>query len=142
MWRILLFLGALAIASGALAKPVVESFVYNGETVYGIRELDGINLARTYLYEGGEPRVELNADGTGCWANHQRPCNSIKWWIHSDAEGNPMGESGAGGAYRTLIIQHVGNPSDGSVDGYSGFQLTVDNGARELRIAEERIKPF
>ena len=37
---------------------------------------------------------------------------------------------------------HVGNPANGSVGGFSGFQLTVDNGARELRIAEERIKPF
>ena len=140
--RLVVFCFGAALASTAAAQPVVDSFTYNGETVYGIRELPGVALAGTYLFEGAEPRVELNADGTGCWANHSRACKRVEWWIHSDAAGNPTGAEGEGGALRTILFRHIEDPSDGSTDGFSGFQLTIDNAAKEIRIAEERVKPF
>lgn len=139
-----LLLGALALLAGstAYAQTKPESFIYNGEVIYGVRTIPGVNLAGTYLFEGGEPRVELNADGTGCWANHSRPCQKIRWWLHSNAKGELAGASNEVGAVHTIMFEHVENPANGRVGAFTAYQLAVDKLARTISIADERIKSY
>jgi hypothetical protein len=134
---------ALFGAGSAWAQPKVHSFTYDGSVVYGVNELPDVQLVGTYVYEGKkEPRVELRADGTGCWANHSRPCKTIRWWIQADANGKPLGQYGAGGSVHTLLFENIEAPSEGSVGPYDGFQLVVDKVERKVIIAGEREKGF
>jgi hypothetical protein len=132
----------LAISSASAEGPKVHSFTYNGSVVYGVNVLPDVDVTGTYRFEGGEPRAELRPDGTGCWANHSRPCVGIKWWLQADAAGKPLGQYGAGGSLHTLLIEHVEDPSYGRVGPYNGFELAVDKVGRKVIIAGEREKGF
>lgn len=70
--RLLSTLGALlVIASLPAAAQQAEAIRIGDEVNHGTRTVPGFDLAGTYLFEGGEPSVTLNADGTGTFANHQ-----------------------------------------------------------------------
>lgn len=142
MRKIVTIILTLMTAPAIAQEPGVETFQYGTSTMHGIRELPQANVVGTYLYEGkGEPRVELRADGSGCWANHQRECMPLKWWIEAYADGRPRGNIGPTGSVHTLILK-FDDAANGAVGPYNAFELKVFNDERKILIADEREKPF
>lgn len=141
----------VAIASfGAIAFTVAAqtgvpySFEFKGEKIYGSRELTGYNIAGTYMYDNfgklAEPRVELRADGTGCWANHGRACKAVEWWLEADQTGKTKAKVYEGRTYAAIFFKHLEDADAKKAGDYSGQTLMIDPVKRQIIIAGERVK--
>ncbi|WP_372013616.1 hypothetical protein [Pseudoxanthomonas sp. 10H] len=133
----------LALITGAAvaAGPAVDSVELNGATVWKTRVIpDGV--PGVYLYERqGEPKIVLNADGTGSFQPHMVAPIPIRYWILSDAQGEPVKESGGANYRYTVVLQYGpgggGNYPEGGYDSWYWTWL-ADQGC--ANILGERFK--
>ncbi len=151
--RIVPILGAflLAVAAQTVHAQTAEAVQIGDEVYHGTRTVPGYDLTGTYLYEGGEPSVTLNADGTGTFANHQEAGIPIRWWVRADAAGVALAQTGPGGQMHTLVVQfqaaqyatlrgqQVEREPAGAFDMMS---LGISYDPRQMIILGERIKPY
>lgn len=137
---------ALSFAATAIAQGGTYSFEYDGKTLFGTRELQGVQILGTYMYDNfgrpTEPRVELRANGEGCWANHGRPCKRIEWWLEATEDGVAKQQEAGGRIFATFLMRHLEDAGAKKAGDYSGYLLMVDPANRQIMIAGERIKPM
>jgi hypothetical protein len=81
-------------AGGAGGSPSVgackEQAEIEGNSVCLVREVAGYDITGTYKYEGGEPIVQLNADGSGLFQYHGCIPVPMHWGVEADANEQPI----------------------------------------------------
>ncbi|MFI5451163.1 hypothetical protein ACHMWN_03310 [Pedobacter sp. UC225_61] len=143
MKKITLTLVVLIFSLGfVFAQSDVISIDLKG-TKYTVSKKIPKEIIGEYLYEKkGEPKVVLNADGTGSFQPHMVPPISIKYWIDCDAKGVIRKTEGINGRYQyTLLIQYLdGKNGNYPVNSYDLMGVTVLTDQGQAVIYGERYK--
>jgi hypothetical protein len=76
----------LLISLNCVAQNSVTAISTKAGTRYITNAVD-FPIAGTYLFEGAEPIVELNGNGTGIYQLHELPKRAMIWGIECDESG-------------------------------------------------------
>ena len=125
----------------------VQVVKLKNETYYLTKEI-GYPITGDYLYESkGDPIVQLNADGTGLFQNHQMSRTPMVWGIECNMDGTPKKIKADWGFMYNLWYQikakHKG-PSweSGEIDAWDVVSFSVHTDENKIYILGERIKSF
>lgn len=126
---------------------VANSFGQNSVTQ--INAKDGVHylttsidypITGTYLFEGAEPIVDLNANGTGIYQLHDQPRKEMIWGIECDENGAPKFIKGFNSAAYTLWYKHT-MPSDTDED-WKSVPFSIHFNTLKMYIQGERMKDY
>lgn len=112
----------------------VRDYVFDGKKYFVIPVGNEQGLVGEYLYEGkGEPKVLLNADGSGYYQNHGVAPSPFEWWgIETNYKGEIPKLTGETGNYKMILGVKY---KDGT---YGRMQVVVMPGDRKSLIMGER----
>lgn len=125
-------------------------FVINSFAQTKIETKDGIHyitnsidypITGTYLYQGAEPVVELNAGGAGFYQLHELVKRAIIWGIECDETGAPKFNKGFDSAAYTLWYQYTSPESDDDKD-WTAVEFTIHFNTLKMFIQGERSKDY
>ena len=96
----------------------------------------------TYLFEGAEPTVELNASGTGFYQLHEQPKRAVIWGFECTETGEPKFIKGYNSSEYILWYQYT-TPSDADeVESWTAVEFTIHSNSLKMYIQGERIKSY
>ena len=142
----LLLAAIVSLSIGSLnAQDVINLTVM--EDTYTVSKVFPPEIIGEYTYEGkgGNPKMLLNADGTGYFQPHDVAPVNIKFWIDCDETGKWRKQVGGTGRYQyTIVIQYQDggtsrNYENGKYD-LLGVMIQPDMG--RVSILGERYKPL
>ncbi len=125
-------------------------FVINSFAQTKIETKDGIHyitnsidypITGTYLFQGAEPVVELNAGGAGFYQLHEIAKRAIIWGIECDETGAPKFNKGFDSAAYTLWYQYTSPESDDDKD-WTAVEFTIHFNTLKMFIQGERSKDY
>ena len=125
-------------------------FVINSFAQAKIETKDGIHyitnsidypITGTYLFQGAEPVVELNAGGAGFYQLHELAKRAIIWGIECDETGAPKFNKGFDSAAYTLWYQYTSPESDDDKD-WTAVEFTIHFNTLKMFIQGERSKDY
>lgn len=124
---------------------VAQGKAYEINTKSGIHYLvDNIDypVTGTYLFEGGEPKVELYSGGAGYYQLHEQPTRAVRWGFECSSSGEPKFIKGFNSAAYTLWYQYT-NPTeaDGEND-WKAVEFTIHFNTQKMYIQGERMKSY
>ena len=96
----------------------------------------------TYFFEGGEPIVELNANGTGIYQLHEQPKKEMVWGIECDENGTPKFIKGFESIAYTLWYQCTTNSESDTFEGWKKVPFSIHLNTLKMYIQGERVKSF
>jgi hypothetical protein len=110
--------------------------------IHYIRTNINYTVAGTYLFEGGEPIVELNENGTGFYQLHDQPKRPINWGIECEKTGETIFKKGFNTAAYSLWYQFL-TPfeADTNVD-WNLVPFTIHFNTLKMYIQGERVKTY
>lgn len=134
------------LAFGKVNAQEVQKLTIMGNT-YSVTKVFPPEIIGEYTYEGngGNPKVELKADGTGYFQPHDVAPVNILFWIDCDEKGNWRKQMGGNGRYQyTLVIQYKdGGTSKNYENGkYDLMGVTIVKDLGRAVIYGERYKPL
>ncbi len=118
------------------------------EVYYLTHTIPGYDITGVYNYEEkGEPKVELNKDGTGLFQLHGMSATKMEWGIECDENGVVKVENPASGGVYNLWYQiketHKGPTwEQGTVGKWDVVEFFIWAAERKMHILRERIKRF
>ena len=133
---------------------VVVLFTINGfsqNTVTEIQTKSGSHYIRTsinypitgtYLFNGGEPIVELNEDGTGFYQLHDQPKRPINWGIECEKEGKLVFKKGFNSNAYSLWYQFLTTYEAYTNLDWNLVPFTIHFNTLKMFIQGEREKSF
>ncbi len=99
-------------------------------------------IAGTYLFNGGEPIVELNENGTGFYQLHGQPKRPIKWGIECEQTGETIFKKGFNTAAYLLWYQFLTTyEADTNLD-WNLVPFTIHFETLKMYIQGERVKSY
>lgn len=98
-------------------------------------------ITGTYLFEGGEPIVVLNANGTGIYQLHDQPKRPVVWGIECNEAGEPKFIKGFDSAAYTLWYSFTDGAENGEMAWYA-VEFTIHFNTEKMFIQGERMKLF
>ena len=99
-------------------------------------------ITGTYLFEGAEPTVELNANGTGFYQTHENPKRAMSWGIECNQTGEPIFIKGYDSEAYSLWF-HYTEESDSEEDkGWNVVEFSIHFNSFKMFIQGERVKSF
>ena len=133
----------------ALMLFMIQSFGQNAvneiETKSGVHYIrTNINypVAGTYLFNNGEPIVELNEDGTGFYQLHDQPKRPIHWGIECEKTGETIFKKGFNTASYSLWYQFLTTyEADMNLD-WNLVPFTIHFNTLKMYIQGERVKSY
>lgn len=98
----------------------------------------------TYHYRGGDPIVELMADGNGYYQLHDQEKRSIIWGVECNLRGEPVCKKGFDNAAYTLWYKYSSRNEDDSDErmAWKPVSLTVHYKTQKIFIQGERSKSY
>lgn len=137
------------LLSIALLLFVVNSFAQGSVTEIttkkGVRYITtniDYPITGTYFFQGIEPIVELNTDGTGIYQLHELPKRAMIWGIECNQAGEPKFIKGYDSAAYTLWYQYTSSSeSDDDVD-WKDVEFSIHFNTSKMFIQGERVKDF
>ena len=100
-------------------------------------------ITGTYLFQGTEPVVELNAGGSGFYQLHEQPKRAMTWGIECDEVGAPMFKKGYDSAAYTLWYQYTTKSESGDDDRiWNAVEFTIHFNTLKMFIQGERSKDY
>lgn len=127
----------------------LNSFTQNSVTQ--INAKDGVHylttsidypITGTYLFEGAEPIVDLNANGTGIYQLHDQPRKEVIWGIECDENGAPKFIKGFDSAAYTLWYQHTTISESDTDRGWKAVPFSIHFNTLKMYIQGERMKDY
>jgi hypothetical protein len=99
-------------------------------------------ITGTYLFNGAEPIVELNANGTGFYQLHEQPKRAINWGIECLETGEPKFIKGYNSAEYSLWYQFTTTyESDTNLD-WNFVEFSIHFNTLKMYIQGERVKSY
>ena len=133
----------------ALLLFVMNSFAQNSVTEIttkkGIRYITttiDYPITGTYLFQGVEPIVELNANGTGIYQLHELPKRAMIWGIECNQVGEPKFTKGYDNAAYTLWYQYTTSSEDDTDLNWNDVEFSIHFNTSKMFIQGERVKEF
>ena len=129
---------------------VLLLFVMNNFAQTKIETKDGLHyittaieypITGTYLFEGKEPTVELNAGGTGFYQLHEQLKRAVTWGIECDEAGAPKFKKGFDSAAYTLWYQYT-NPESDDETSWIAVEFSIHFNTLKMFIQGERVKDY
>lgn len=101
-------------------------------------------ITGTYLFQGAEPVVELNAGGAGFYQLHELPKRAMIWGIECDEAGAPKFIKGFDSAAYTLWYQYTTKSESDNEDDriWTAVEFTIHFNTLKMFIQGERSKDF
>ena len=100
-------------------------------------------ITGTYLFQGTEPVVELNAGGAGFYQLHEQPKRAMTWGMECDEVGAPMFKKGYDSAAYTLWYQYTTKSESGDDDRiWNAVEFTIHFNTLKMFIQGERSKDY
>lgn len=127
------------------ANSFSQSAVNEIETKSGVRYIrTDINypISGTYLFNGGEPIVELNENGTGFYQLHEQPKRPIKWGIECLKTGESVFKKGYNSAAYTLWYQFLTTYENDTNLDWNFVEFTIHFNTLKMFIQGERVKSY
>ena len=97
-------------------------------------------ITGTYFFEGGEPIVELNANGTGIYQLHEQPKKEMVWGIECDENGTPKFIKGFESIAYTLWYHCTTNSESDTLDGWKKVPFSIHLNTIKMYTQRERVK--
>lgn len=129
---------------------VLLSFTVDSFAQTKIEAKDGIHyittdidypITGTYLFQGTEPTVELNAGGSGFYQLHEQPKRAVNWGMECDEAGSPKFNKGFDSAAYTLWYQYT-NPETDAEMNWKTVEFTIHFNTLKMFIQGERSKDY
>ena len=127
----------------------MNSFAQNSVTE--IKAKDGIHfittaidypITGTYLFQGVEPIVELNANGTGIYQLHELPKRTMTWGIECYETGKPIFKKGFDSAAYTLRYQYTDGSETDTNEDWNVVEFSIHFNTLKMYIQGERVKDY
>ena len=96
----------------------------------------------TYMFQGVEPIVQLNANGTGIYQLHELPKRAMIWGIECKQAGEPKFMKGFDNAAYTLWYQYTTGSEDETDSDWKDVEFSIHFNTSKMFIQGERIKEF
>ena len=96
----------------------------------------------TYKFEGTEPIVTLNANGTGMYQLHDEPVRPIQWGIECSKEGESKFIKGFDSAAYTLLYEYTDGVERDTPVAWKSVELSVHFNKKKIYIQGEPVKDF
>jgi hypothetical protein len=125
-------------------------FVANSFAQTKIEAKDGIHylttdigypVTGTYFFNGAEPTVELNSNGTGFYQLHEQPKKAVTWGFECDEAGEPIFIKGFDNAAYTLWYLYS-NPENDEENYWKAVPFTIHFNSLKMFIQGERSKSY
>jgi hypothetical protein len=98
-------------------------------------------ITGTYLFEGAEPTVELNGNGSGFYQLHEQPKKAVNWGMECDEAGAPLFKKGYDSAAYTLWY-HYTNPETDDDANWKPVEFSIHFNTLKMFIQGERSKDY
>ena len=99
-------------------------------------------ITGTYLFEGAEPTVELNANGTGFYQTHENPKRAISWGIECNQAGEPIFIKGYDSEAYSLWYLYTEDSDSEEDKGWNVVEFSIHFNSLKMFIQGERVKSF
>jgi hypothetical protein len=128
---------------------VMNSFAQNSATE--IKTKDGIRylttsidypITGTYLFNGAEPIVELNAGGTGFYQVHDQPKRAMTWGIECNETGEPKFIKGFDNAEYYLYYKYSDTSTSELEEDWNKVEFSIHFNSMKMFVQGERVKSF
>lgn len=137
----------------ALSFLLFSTFTLSAQEVFRVDAPDGIHhvttefqypILGTYHYRGGDPIVELMADGNGYYQLHDQEKRSIIWGVECNTRGIPTEKKGFDNAAYTLWYKYTTRDEDDTDElmAWKPVALTVHFRTQKIFIQGERSKSY
>jgi hypothetical protein len=129
---------------------VAVLFIVNSFAQTKIETKDGLHYITTnidypitgiYLFEGAEPMVELNGNGSGFYQLHEQPKKAMNWGMECDEAGVPFFKKGYDSAAYTLWYQYS-NPEADDDTNWKPVEFSIHFNTLKMFIQGERSKDY
>ena len=128
-----------------MTKSFGQNTVNEIETESGVHYITtNINypVAGTYLFEGGEPIVELNDNGTGFYQLHDQPKRPINWGIECEKTGETLFKKGFNSEAYSFWYKFLTTDEADSNRGWNLVPFTIHLNTLKMYIQGERVKSY
>ena len=99
-------------------------------------------VAGTYLFEGGEPIVELNDNGTGFYQLHDQPKRPINWGIECEKTGETLFKKGFNSEAYSFWYKFLTTYEADSNLAWNLVPFTIHLNTLKMYIQGERVKSY
>jgi hypothetical protein len=99
-------------------------------------------VAGTYLFEGGEPIVELNDNGTGFYQLHDQPKRPIKWGIECEKTGETLFKKGFNSEAYSFWYKFLTTYEADTNLAWNLVPFTIHLNTLKMYIQGERVKSY
>ena len=138
--RNVLFVALLLFTANCFAQ---STKIETKDGIHYITNTIDYPITGTYLFQGTEPVVELNAGGAGFYQLHEQPKRAMTWGIESDEVGVPMFKKGYDSAAYTLWYQYTTKSESGDDDiNWTPVEFTIHFNTLKMFIQGERSKDY
>ena len=127
----------LAFVSSSFAQTKIEA----KDGIHYLTTDIGYPIAGTYFFNGAEPTVELNGNGTGLYQLHEQPKKAVTWGIECDQAGEPIVEKGFDNAAYKLWYLYT-NPENEDESYWKTVPFTIHFNSLKMFIQGERCKNY
>lgn len=132
-----LLLVCLVFVSNSFAQTKIEA----QDGIHYLTTDIGYPIAGTYFFNGAEPTVELNGNGTGLYQLHEQPKKAVTWGIECDEAGAPIVEKGFDNAAYRLWYLYT-NPENEDESSWKTVPFTIHFNSLKMFIQGERCKSY
>nr|WP_294777138.1 hypothetical protein [uncultured Flavobacterium sp.] len=101
----------------------------------------GYSVTGTYFFNGAEPTVELNSNGTGMYQLHEQPKKAVTWGFECNEAGEPIFEKGFDNEAYTLWYLYT-NPENDDEAHWKAVPFTIHFNSLKMYIQGERCKNY
>ncbi|MBF6642077.1 hypothetical protein IVB69_11345 [Flavobacterium sp. J49] len=127
----------LVFASNSFAQTKIEA----KDGIHYLTTDIGYPITGTYFFNGAEPTVELNGNGTGLYQLHEQPKKAVTWGIECNEVGEPLFKKGFDNAAYILWYLYT-NPENEEERYWKTVPFTIHFNSLKMFIQGERCKAF
>jgi hypothetical protein len=136
----LLPLVVLLLAMNSFSQSVTEITTKKG--IRYITTTIDYPITGTYMFQGAEPIVQLEANGTGIYQLHELPKKAMVWGIECNQSGEPIFKKGFDNAAYTLWYQYTTSTEDDTDKDWKEVEFSIHFNSSKMFIQGERAKDF
>ncbi|MCA6422414.1 MAG: hypothetical protein IM568_06310 [Flavobacterium sp.] len=131
----------LLITLNCVAQNSVTTISTKTGTHYITNAID-FPIAGTYLFQGAEPIVELNNNGTGIYQLHELPKRAMIWGLECNESGALKFIKGFDNVAYTLWYQYTASSDSDSDTHWNEVPFSIHFNTKKMFIQGERMKDY
>lgn len=124
-----------------MGKSFAQTKIETKDGIHYITTDIGYAVTGTYFFNGAEPTVELNANGTGLYQLHEQPKKAVTWGFECNEAGEPLFNKGFDNAAYTLWYLYT-SPENEDEGHWKAVPFTIHFNSLKMYIQGERCKNY